>query len=186
MTLSDRVRSDWGAAVVVCEPEPTAAQALAVLHARHYVSLVRLAVALVGSEASAEEVVQDAFVHVLRRWSSIRDLESTHIYLRRSVVNGSRDRLRHRRVRRAAALPHAIAHGSAEERALLNEEQRQVLAGLAELPRRQREVLVLRYFGELTEAATAHTLGISVGSVKSSAHKGIAALRRSLGNEESG
>lgn len=185
VTLVDRAVSGWDATVVVAEPEPTAAQALAVLHARHYVSLVRLAVALVDSEASAEEVVQDAFVHVLRRWRSIRDLESAHTYLRRSVVNGARDRLRHRRVRRATALPHAVADGSAEERALLNDEQRQVLRGLADLPARQREVLVLRYFGELTEAATAETLGISIGSVKSTAHKGIAALRRSLADEES-
>ncbi len=177
--------SDWDVTVVVPETVPTAAEALAVLHAGHYVSLVRLAVALVDSEASAEEVVQDAFVHVLRRWQSIRDLDSAQTYLRRSVVNGARDRLRHRRVRRAVALPHAVADGSAEERALLNDEQRRVLAGLAALPARQREVLVLRYFGELTEAATAETLGISVGSVKSTAHKGIAALRRSLADEES-
>lgn len=185
MTLVDRAVAGRDVPVVVVDREPTAAAALAVLHARHYVTLVRLAVALVDSEASAEEVVQDAFVRVLRRWSSIRDLEAAESYLRRSVVNGARDRLRHRRVRRAVALPHPVAHASAEERALLNEEQRQVLTGLADLPTRQREVLVLRYFGELTEAATAQTLGISIGSVKSTAHKGIAALRRSLADEES-
>lgn len=170
---------------LVAERPVTTAEALAALHARSYVSLVRLAVALVDSQPSAEEIVQQAFVNVLGRRGRLPDLDSLEAYLRRAVVNGARDRLRHRRVRRAVGLPHEVPVASAEERAVGNDEQRRLLMALAELPTRQREVLVLRYFGDLSEASTADVLDISVGTVKSTAHKGIAALRRLLESQES-
>jgi RNA polymerase sigma factor (sigma-70 family) len=74
-------------------------------------------------------------------------------------------------------------HESAEHAALRAEDRRQVLAALAALPTRRREVLVLRYYLGLSEAEIARTLGISTGSVKSSASRGIAALARALGEE---
>jgi RNA polymerase sigma factor (sigma-70 family) len=70
--------------------------------------------------------------------------------------------------------------GAAEEAALLGEDRKRVLATLATLPRRRREVLVLRFYLEMSEAEIARTLGISPGSVKSTAARGLAALARQL------
>ena len=105
--------------------------------------------------------MQDAFVLVHRRWEHVEKPEQ---YLRKSVVNLSRSRLR----RRLVALRHPPAHvphaPAADE---LADGQRGVLAALRSLPRRRREVLVLRYWSELSEAEIAMVLGISTGSVKS-------------------
>jgi len=146
--------------------------------------MVRLAVALVDDEATAEDVVQDAFLALLRTWP-LRDRDAADAYLRRAVVNGCRDRLRHRGVRRRTSLPHATTEPSAEHVAMGVVEQRALMQSLLVLPHRQREVLVLRYFAELSEAEIASTLGVSTGTVKSTAHKAIAALRRRLDQEES-
>jgi RNA polymerase sigma-70 factor (sigma-E family) len=159
--------------------------AIATLHAHHYLPMVRLAVALVDDEPTAEDVVQDAFVGLLRSWRRLRDPGAAEFYLRRSVVNGCRDRLRHRRVRRTTVLPHPADARSAEDAALDLADHRDVVTALTTLPTRQREVLVLRYFAELSEAEIAHTLDISTGAVKSTAHKAIAALRRALAEEDS-
>jgi RNA polymerase sigma-70 factor (sigma-E family) len=164
---------------------PDVSAALAVLHARHYTSLVRLAVALVDSEAAAEEVVQDAFVNLLRRWSHVNDTSVAEGYLRRSVVNGARDQLRRRRVRRVLHVPEPVAPAGPDELAVLREEHREVLAALRRLPGRQREVLVMRHYAGLSEAETADALAISTAAVKSAAHKGIAALRAALDQRES-
>lgn len=153
------------------------------LHARHYVALVKFARTLVDTTASAEEVVQDAFERVVRRWDRLRDVDSIEAYLRRCVINGCRDRIRRRTVRRAATVDAAMTVLSAEDRALLSDRQQRLLAAVRRLPARQRDVLLLRYFAELSEAEVAAALGISKGTVKSSAHKGLAALR-SLGTEE--
>jgi RNA polymerase sigma-70 factor (sigma-E family) len=165
---------------VVVAPPATASEAIAGLHASHYRALVRLAVALVDQEASAEEVVQEAFERVLRRWGRLRDPGAAETYLRQAVVNGCRDRLRRRAVRRAAPVTHLRAAGSAEEAAMVNDEQRRTLQALHALPRRQREVLVLRYFSQWSEAEIADALGISIGTVKSTSHRGVAALRAAL------
>jgi RNA polymerase sigma-70 factor (sigma-E family) len=159
---------------------PSASEALSVLHARHYASLVRLAVALVDSEATAEEVVQDAFVNTLRRWSQIEDVSVAEGYLRRAVVNGARDRLRRRRVRRVLHVPDPVAPAGPDELVVLREEHREVLAALRRLPWRQREVLVLRHYAGLSEAETADALGITAAAAKSAGHKGITALRTAM------
>jgi RNA polymerase sigma-70 factor (sigma-E family) len=164
------------------EPIPVVVDQIAELHARHYVHLVRLAVALIDHQESAEEVVQDAFLATLRRRPHLRDPSAAQAYLRRAVVNGSRDRLRARRVRRAATLPQAGQIRSPEDEVLMLEEHRALIDALRTLPQRQREVLVLRYFSDLTERETADAVGISIGGVKSSAHRGMAALRRVLGD----
>ena len=70
---------------------------------------------------------------------------------------------------------------SAESEAILSEDRRQVLSALARLPRRRREVLVLRYYLGLSEAEIAAVLGISAGTVKSTAARALAALARDLG-----
>jgi RNA polymerase sigma-70 factor (sigma-E family) len=185
--VSPIVRPLFGAASIPAEPAlpgplPIVVDEIAELHARHYVRLVRLAVALIDHRESAEEVVQDAFLATIRRWDQLRDQSAAQAYLRRAVINGSRDRLRARRVRRAASAPEADHIRSPEDEVLMLEEHRALLAALRMLPLRQREVLVLRYFSDLSERETADAVGISVGGVKSSAHRGMAALRSLLGD----
>lgn len=143
----------------------------------HYAHLVRLAWALVGDPTEAEDVVMDAFAGLERRWNHVRRTEDAFFYLRTSVVNGSRSRLR--RVRVARAKSHSLADldgAPAEQVALLHLEHQAVVIALRGLPRRQREVLVLRYYEEATEAEIAETLGISTGSVKTHASRGLHAV----------
>jgi len=144
------------------------------LYERHYVRLVRLAVLLVGDVGRAEEIVQDAFVDLVARWRTIRDPGS---YLRTCVANGARSHLRHRAVvnRQPASQPSEVS--SAETEALVHIEHDRVLSLLSELPGRQREVLILRYYGQLSEAEIADTLGISRGAVKSHNFRGLRSLR---------
>jgi RNA polymerase sigma-70 factor (sigma-E family) len=157
----------------------SADDALEQLYAAHWRRLVRLSVLLVRDVATAEEVVQDAFVAVHGRWSRLRDPDLALAYLRQAVVNGSRSALRHRAVvaRHAERQAAPELAGGADETTLLTSRRHAVLDALRELPRRQREVLALRYYLDLSEAEIAETLGISRGAVKSHASRGSAALR---------
>lgn len=159
--------------------------AVSELYAAHWRSLVRLAVLLVRDQGTAEEVVQDAFVAMHGRWSRLREPEKALAYLRQSVVNRSRSVLRHRKVVdrhlvREARFGEPVAEG-ADHGVLDGERRDRVLAALADLPQRQREVLVLRYYLDLSEAQIADALGVSRGAVKSHASRGAAALRGRLG-----
>ena len=156
------------------------AATLSELHGRQFLPLVRLARTLVDHEASAEEVVQEAFEGLIRRWSGLRDAQALEAYLRRAVINGCHDRLRRRAVRRAFESSESRTALSAEDAAVLSEEQQRLLKAVRGLPPRQRDVLLLRYFAEWSEAEIADALNISKGTVKSSAHKGLTALRASL------
>lgn len=150
------------------------------LYVAHYRSLVRLAWLLLGDRGSAEDAAQDAFVQLHRSWDRLRDPSAAPAYLRSTVVNLARSRLRRRLVaRRHAPVPFPNA-ASAEEGAAGREDEREVLAVLRALPRRQRECLALRYYLDLSEAEIAATLGISTGSVKSHSHRGMAALASKL------
>ena len=160
--------------------------ALEELYAAHWRSLVRLAVLLVRDVPTAEEVVQDAFVAVHARWSRLRDHDKALPYLRQCVVNGARSVLRRRGtatrfVQRQAGLPEPTAP-SAEQEAAVGDRRAVVLDAMARLPERQREVLALRYYVDLSEAVIAAALGISRGAVKSHASRGSAALRTTLGH----
>ena len=107
-------------------------------------------------------------------------------YVRAAVLNGCRSVLRRRAVaRRVGAAQAGTSHPakSAENEVILSEDRREVLAALARLPRRRREVLVLRYYLGLSEAEIAAVLGISPGTVKSTAARGLAALARDLGEQ---
>jgi RNA polymerase sigma-70 factor (sigma-E family) len=153
------------------------------LYAVHYRSLVRLAALLLRDTGAAEEVTQDAFVAMHGAWRRLRDRDDPDealAYLRRSVVNGARSALRHRKVVEKHAPRPAPDGASAEHGALLAVEHAEVMAALRLLPERQREVLVLRYYLDLSEAGIADALGISRGAVKSHASRGIATLRRTL------
>ncbi len=147
------------------------------LYAGQYRRLVRLAVLVLGDQASAEEIVQDSFVAVHPKLARLSDPEKAAAYLRTTVLNRCRSALR----RRAVALRHVPSPAppipGADADALIAERRRQVLAALQQLPTRQREVLALRYYLDLDEATIADWLGISRGSVKSHASRGAAALR---------
>jgi RNA polymerase sigma-70 factor (sigma-E family) len=150
------------------------------LYSAYYRPLVRTASLLLGQQALAEEVVQDAFVAMHGRWGRLRDPDKAAAYLRSSVINRSRSALRRRVVEdrhRPLAGPDAP---SAEYGALVALERDRVMTALQALPSRQREAIVLRYYGDLSEADIAEAMGISRGAVKSHASRGIAALRQIL------
>jgi RNA polymerase sigma-70 factor (sigma-E family) len=150
------------------------------LYITHYLALVRLATFLVRDPSTAEEIVQDAFVSIHGSWSKIRDSSKAAPYLRQSVVNKSRSVLRRRAVEEkhsASPLPDAPA---AETAAFELLDRSAVVAALRTLSPRQREVLVLRYYADLSESDTARTMGISQGAVKSHTARAITALRAEL------
>jgi RNA polymerase sigma-70 factor (sigma-E family) len=151
------------------------------LYRLHWRYLVRLAVLLVDDVASAEDVVQDAFVALHRKADGLREPDAALAYLRTSVLNLARSVIRRRQVaRKHLKVAEPAAGPGADHDALLRDEHRAVLAAVRALPARQSEVLVLRYWAGLSEREIADTLGISAGSVKSSASRGMATLQRML------
>jgi RNA polymerase sigma-70 factor (sigma-E family) len=155
-----------------------ARKTLADLYAEHRMRLIRLALFLVDEQATAEDVVQEAFTGLHRHWSGLRDEHAALGYLRTAVVNGSRSVLRRRRTAREYVPPHAVNARSAESMAILSAEHQAVVSALRELPARQREVLVLRYYGGLSEAEIAEAAGISRGAVKSTASRALGTVAR--------
>ena len=155
-------------------------RAVTVLYAAHYRSLVRLAALLLRDVATAEEVVQDSFVAMHDGWRRLRDNDKALSYLRQSVVNRSRSVLRHRVVvdRNAPKPPPDMP--SAEQGAITLLERSAVVTALRTLPQRQREALVLRFYGDLSEAQIAAAMGISKGAVKSHTARAMTALRSVL------
>lgn len=164
--------------------EPAAPSRLDVpaLYAAHWHSLVRLAVLLVDDLGSAEDVVQEAFVSLHRHQDRVRAPEAAVGYVRTAVVNGCRSQLRHRGVvRRALHLVHDDDEGRQRELFDSVGADTEMIAALRTLPPRMQEVLVLRYWSDLSEAQIAATLGISPGAVKSTASRGLDKLRDALG-----
>ena len=166
----------------VAEPRLSRDELVAVLYHRHRAELVRLAFGLLGDRADAEEVVQDAFAAVLRRWSSLRDVHSAPGYLRTAAVNGVRARWRRRRVRDLASK--TLRRDQApDERDVV--EQSVVLAAVSQLPMRKRACVLLRYYADLSEVETAVVLGVTVGTVKSQTSKALSQLATLIEPEQS-
>jgi RNA polymerase sigma-70 factor (sigma-E family) len=158
------------------------AEAVTALYQAHALGLIRLAVVMLGDRAAAEDVVQEAFCGLYRRWHSLADTGKALSYVRSSVINGCRTVLRRRlRQQGVAAVTGDPPGESAETVALIGEEHRQVLAAVRRLPARQREVLVLRFYLDLDEEETAASMRISRGTVKSTTSRALAALGRILG-----
>lgn len=160
------------------EAAPSPALTLEDLYRQHRMRMVRLAVLLVDDPATAEDVVQEAFTGLHRHWGQLRDAAAAVGYLRTAVVNGSRSVLRRRKTARDYTPPHATTARSAESLAMLTSEHQAVVAALGQLPPRQREVLVLRYYGGLSELEIAEATGISRGTVKSTASRALDALQK--------
>jgi RNA polymerase sigma-70 factor (sigma-E family) len=156
-------------------------EAVTALYHAHYTMLVRTAALLVGDVATAEDVVQDCFIAMHPAWWRLRDASKALPYLRRAVINRSRSVLRHRVVADRHLPLLAPQLPSAEESALAGLERSSVPAALRALPIRQREVVVLRYYVDLSEAQIAAAMGISKGAVKAHAARAKQTLRAALG-----
>lgn len=152
------------------------------LYRQHWRGLVRMAVLLVDDLPTAEDVVQEAFLALHRRVSALRDPDAALGYVRAAVVNRSRSTIRRRQVsRKHLHLAEPDPAPGADRPLELAEDQRAALAAVRGLPRRQQEVLVLRYWSGLSEAEIAAALGVSAGTVKTSASRAMASLRTTLG-----
>ena len=149
--------------------------AVAALYRAQAVSLIRLAYLMLGDRAAAEDVVQDAFFGLYRRWDRLADPRGALPYVRSSVLNGCRTALRRRALghRLTAYQPPA---GSAEAAVLSREEREEVMRAVRQLPDRQREALVLRFYLDLPDLEIARVMGIRPGTVRSAMHRALKAL----------
>jgi RNA polymerase sigma-70 factor (sigma-E family) len=142
--------------------------------------LVRLAYGITGNHDQAEDLAQTALASAYASWSRVCRADDPDAYLRRIVLNVHRGGFRRRR------FTEHLTASPPEDRTIVPDPAGQhgdraaIVAALAALPRRQREVIVLRYWLDLTETQVAATLGCSVGTVKSHAARAIARLRGSV------
>ena len=158
--------------------------AVTALYQGNALGLVRLAHVMLGDRSAAEDIVQDAFCGLYRRWEHLSDQHKALAYLRSCVLNACRSALRRKRPQidllpTDAWMPPG-GQACAEAAALAEEERRTVMAALRKLPDRQREVLVLRFYLGLTEAQIAAQMGIGQSTVRSSAHRAFVALGKML------
>jgi len=153
------------------------------IYRAHRDSLFRLGVLISGDPSRSEDAVADAFVKVLPRWRG-GTVESPGPYLRKALVNGLIGGHR-RRTREDRHANHRWGDGRADQdlEATVSDHAA-VRDALLRLPVGQRAVVALRYYADLTEAETAATLGISVGTVKSRASRAIDRLRELLDEKE--
>ena len=144
-------------------------------------SLLRTAWLLTGDHHAAHDLVQAALVRTYVAWPRVRP-ETALAYARRILVNERTDRWRRTGAELAVATPpeSAATPGSATE------DRDVVVRLLATLPEQQRKIVVLRYYADLSEQATADVLNISVGTVKSASSRGLATLRAQLAGIEGG
>ena len=163
-------------------PAVTAEDAVTALYEAHALGMIRLAHIMLGDRQSAEDVVQEAFCGLYRRWSHLTDPGSAVHYVRSAVLNQCRSVLRRRTAsqaqRQAASNPESVR--SAESAVLTREERDEIMRAVRRLPPRQREALVLRFYLDLSAEETATTMGISPSSVRSATHRALASLGRML------
>ncbi|WP_420801758.1 sigma-70 family RNA polymerase sigma factor [Pseudofrankia asymbiotica] len=151
------------------------------LFGEHRPGLLRLAVVLLGDQRTAEDVVQEAFIGLIRHWSGLRDPDSALAYVRSAVLNGARGVLRRRAVLARFGVRHDPAIWSAESAAMFQEDRREVMAALRSLAPRRQQVLVLRYYLDLSDNEIAEMLGITSATVRSTATCALRTLARQLG-----
>lgn len=180
--MVDSADGTQGAATLAVDTASDQPVDLHEVYGREFLPLTRLAAMVVGDGTTAQDVVQDVFASLHGRWQRISHWPEARLlgYTRRAVLNGARSVLRHRTVAATTAPdPHGTA-AAAEDAALSRLGERDLRAAVAGLPRRQREVVLLRYLLDLSAAETARTLGISVSAVTSSAARGVATLQTVL------
>jgi RNA polymerase sigma-70 factor (sigma-E family) len=168
-----------GRQLAAVDEEPTRDEAVDLLFRRHYPDLLRLAYCLLGERSQAEDAVQDAFVSLYSHWNGLRDPAAAPDYLRSAVINRCRSRVRALvRERKGRRLQVVVdpTQASSEDAAVTRAEGSRLARVVQRLPRRQREVVVCRYYLELSVAETAELLEITVGSVKRHAHRAIETL----------
>jgi RNA polymerase sigma-70 factor (sigma-E family) len=146
------------------------------IYGEHHARLVRLAYLIVGSITVAEDITQEAFAKLLERLDRV---DNPGGWLRIVVVNGARNEIRWREARRRVA---KRLHGSVVVDGV--DVAPDLVASLRRLPARQRAVVVLRFYEDMAESDIAHALGIRVGTVKSTLHRALGALREELGEVE--
>jgi len=152
-------------------------QAAITIYRLHYGSLVRQAALLVRDIPTAEDVVQDSFIAMHTTCPRLEDDAKALPYLRQAVANRSRSVLRHRAVVGEYRPLPGPDMPSAEDSALARLEHSALIAALTTLARRQRQVLALRYFADMSEAHIATVLGISKSAVKTHTTRALASLR---------
>jgi len=159
----------------------SAGDRLKALYLCHGPEALRLAYLLTGDRELAEDLAQEAFVRVARRLTGLRNADSVRWYLRRTVVNLVNSHLRRQRVERAhmPALASSVASLSTTDVVT----KQVVRDAIAQLSARQRTVVVLRYYQDLTDQQIASVLGCPVGTVKSGLQRAAAILRQNLGQE---
>jgi RNA polymerase sigma-70 factor (sigma-E family) len=155
-------------AVTIIETEEARHASIEALFHDQYQPMVRLAHALCGSNAVAEDLVQECFSNLFRRWP---DIETPDAYLRTAVVNACK--MFHRRRSREKRRLELVGAGDAT----VSLEARELLDALDGLTPPQRIALVLRYYDGRSEAEIADALDCPVGTVKSHLHRGLARLR---------
>jgi RNA polymerase sigma-70 factor (sigma-E family) len=146
-------------------------------------ALLRMAIMLTGNRADAEDLLQAALVKTYRSWSKINDRAALDAYVRRAMVNTHISWWRRRRLEEYPTdeLPDQVVADHARESDMAEVVRR----ALDRLPQRMRAAVMLRYFEDMTEAEIAATLGISLGTVKSTVSRAVARLRidSELGND---
>lgn len=150
------------------------------LYLAHYRQLVGLARLILGGNAAAEDIVQEAFIRVYGSWSKIRDPDRAASYLRSTTINLARSVLRRQQTAlRYAPDPPAEPAGP-EEQVLAKVSNAGVIDALRLLPWRQQQVIMLRYYADLSVLETARTLQISAGTVKTHGFRALATLAEAL------
>jgi RNA polymerase sigma-70 factor (sigma-E family) len=182
--IAGLVAGDQGSAAVVVGAGQSAAaagQTVTELFREHHLELVHLAVIMVGDLATAEDIVQDVFERLHRRWSGLREPSRGLAYARTSVLNSCRSVHRRAAVARKYAPRLApLGDRTDPDAASAIGDRGELAAALRLLPRRQREVLVLRYYADLSVAEVAETLRIAPSAVRACSSRGLAALARAL------
>lgn len=153
---------------------------LAQVYAREAATLVRLARFFVDDRAAAEDLVQEAFIRLSRTRERLRDPDATRAYLRAIVLNLARDHNRRGLMSFRHRPPADPGEPTVEEQVTGRDDARALVAALRELPVRQRDCVVLRYYLELSVPEVAATLGLSTNSVKTHLQRGLRGLEAKL------
>ena len=161
-----------------------ATMAVTDLFREHHLELVRLALAVTGDLAQAEDVVQDAFERLHRGWPGLREPSNGLAYVRSSVLNGCRSVHRRAAVARKHAAQLAGTRAAEPDAGSAADDRAELEAALRLLPHRQREVLVLRYYLDLDIGEIADLLRIVPSAVRSSCARGLAALASELREDQ--